>query len=622
MASAKAKYVFSTLHKNIELNAALWQLKKDRSSEWEEIVTTLQKSPEEFELLMADPDVQATVPAKEEGYAPRTFMNLCGSLNLSFGWLLQAALNALPFSCNFVTLLRDLQDNYCALKTSPIPDDERQICQPLGASFDLEIKAQGVPTPAFHWMKLPDANDGEDWLATGVTTPRLRIENFQLSDVGVYQCYVSHRVAVETPDGSPVKGLYTAAFEVSVEQGSLLITEHPKDVQTVIGGAASFACSAESELPLTYQWFHDQQLLLGQTDRKLPLTQLWLDSQGEYSCRVSNTLQSATSRGAHLRVEVPSERQIANAEVSFSHTDIRIVQQPLYASEKRAAIGDKIVLNCLAVCHHPLKYEWLKQGVRKDLTSTRRDEYTPVTPVALGAQLSDEIEEMSPPVSAWTYQCSVTCPKTGERVKSRPVTVDVSTFTTPEKSLPTFKVALVICQEVYSSHTYFHRLRAPKNDGTALIAALKELDFQVLAFTNLTLQEVRHAIDLFAAFIDGSTYALFYYNGHALGYGNDVYLVARDTNFDAGLPLNETLLWHGEVETKLDRCNPLSFTIIYDSCRDTPPDVIADMVRSARHEPFSLSSNFCIGYGTRPSMRSFEKLDGKSGSSQGVHITV
>ena len=115
-------------------------------------------------------------------------------------------------------------------------------------------------------------------------------------------------------------------------------------------------------------------------------------------------------------------------------------------------------------------------------------------------------------VSAWTYRCVIVCPTTGQRVQSQPVTIEgkkigfdikkmlalllsvldivkissiifiliVSTFArTPEKSLPSFKIALVICQEQYSSAKYFPPLMAPKLDGAALISALKQLDFQV-----------------------------------------------------------------------------------------------------------------------------------------------
>ena len=114
MASGRSKYVFSTLHKQVDLKSALWQLKKDRALEWEEIVGTLERSPGEFEALIGSQDVLTSVPPTSlaEQLTPRTFMNQCGSLNLSFGWLLQVAVNNLPFSCNFVTLLRDLQVSF------------------------------------------------------------------------------------------------------------------------------------------------------------------------------------------------------------------------------------------------------------------------------------------------------------------------------------------------------------------------------------------------------------------------------------------------------------------------------------------------------------------------------
>ena len=45
------------------------------------------------------------------------------------------------------------------------------------------------------------------------------------------------------------------------------------------------------------------------------------------------------------------------------------------------------------------------------------------------------------------------------------------------------------------------------------------------------MDELKSAVDTFCAFIDRNTYALFYYNGHAIGHGNDVYLVSKDTDF-------------------------------------------------------------------------------------------
>ena len=46
--------------------------------------------------------------------------------------------------------------------------------------------------------------------------------------------------------------------------------------------------------------------------------------------------------------------------------------------------------------------------------------------------------------------------------------------------------------------------------------------------------------------------------------------------------LKDELIWHGEIESKLDCCNPLLCVAIYDSCRDNPPEVIADIVKNTR----------------------------------------
>jgi hypothetical protein len=46
--------------------------------------------------------------------------------------------------------------------------------------------------------------------------------------------------------------------------------------------------------------------------------------------------------------------------------------------------------------------------------------------------------------------------------------------------------------------------------------------------------------------------------------------------------LKEEFIWHGEIEARLDACNPLLCVAIYDSCRDNPPEVIADIVKNSR----------------------------------------
>ena len=82
------------------------------------------------------------------------------------------------------------------------------------------------------------------------------------------------------------------------------------------------------------------------------------------------------------------------------------------------------------------------------------------------------------------------------------------------------------------------------------------MDFRVLAFTNLSLGEVRNAVDLFAKMIDRTTYALFYYNGHALGSGDDMYLAATDSTLLPGLT----------IENQVADCTLSIKSILYLKC--------------------------------------------------------
>ena len=118
----------------------------------------------------------------------------------------------------------------------------------------------------------------------------------------------------------------------------------------------------------------------------------------------------------------------------------------------------------------------------------------------------------------------------GESVYSNIIKLKVAKATTNECSFPKFKIALVICEEKYQKTAQFPSLKATRNDGEALISALQELQFQVLAFTNITLDQLRNAIELFTSFIDEETYALFYYNGHAVGHNEDIYLATVESS--------------------------------------------------------------------------------------------
>ena len=88
-------------------------------------------------------------------------------------------------------------------------------------------------------------------------------------------------------------------------------------------------------------------------------------------------------------------------------------------------------------------------SVKLVLTGKSAEVYLEPELVGFGCQVVDEIQDVHPPVSFYVYQCIIKCWESGERVMSESVRVPVSTFTLPDKSLPEFKIALLICQEEY-----------------------------------------------------------------------------------------------------------------------------------------------------------------------------
>lgn len=136
---------------------------------------------------------------------------------------------------------------------------------------------------------------------------------------------------------------------------------------------------------------------------------------------------------------------------------------------------------------------------------------------------------------------------------------------------------------------------------------------------------MRNAIDLFASFIDEETYALFYYNGHAVGHNEDIYLATVESSLDEHdmTPLSQLLLHHGHVESVISDKNPLLGVIIYDSCRDDPKEFVKKKLEASKTCSgyiIKSSPNLVLGYGTMPNMKAFEESDMRTGTQVGVYM--
>lgn len=89
---------------------------------------------------------------------------------------------------------------------------------------------------------------------------------------------------------------------------------------------------------------------------------------------------------------------------------------PKYAQQPMP-IGEKINLKFEVSCGRPLIYEWLKQGLREDVTSSASSassSRSPLTPVSNGRELVGEVVEGGEGITSWQYICRAFCPSTGE----------------------------------------------------------------------------------------------------------------------------------------------------------------------------------------------------------------
>ena len=89
---------------------------------------------------------------------------------------------------------------------------------------------------------------------------------------------------------------------------------------------------------------------------------------------------------------------------------------PKYAQQPMP-IGEKINLKFEVSCGRPLIYEWLKQGLREDVTSSSSSaasSRSALTPVSNGRELVGEVVEGGEGITSWQYICRAFCPSTGE----------------------------------------------------------------------------------------------------------------------------------------------------------------------------------------------------------------
>lgn len=180
------------------------------------------------------------------------------------------------------------------------PDERVSAC--AGAALELSVDATGNGL-SYQWR-----HNGKP--VPGQTQPILQRSSVSTLDAGTYQVIVSATCGAEV--------VTEQTTVVIVEQ--MQITQHPEDRTVTQGKSVTLTCRAEGS-NVTYQWYHNDELLAGRTQQALTIPSASLSDSGEYHCSVSSDCGEALSNVAKLTVE-PT---VSVAEVGGQETSIYVV---------------------------------------------------------------------------------------------------------------------------------------------------------------------------------------------------------------------------------------------------------------------------------------------------------
>jgi uncharacterized repeat protein (TIGR01451 family) len=132
-------------------------------------------------------------------------------------------------------------------------------------------------------------------LIAGANDPTLTLLNTQISVAGTYT------VLVTNDAGSVLSAPATLSIRLAPS-----IIQHPVNTAATPGSTPIFTVVATGDLPLRYQWFSNlTNLLSGETNSALALTNVQATAEGTYSVVVVNDIGSTASIAALLRVRNP-----------------------------------------------------------------------------------------------------------------------------------------------------------------------------------------------------------------------------------------------------------------------------------------------------------------------------
>lgn len=206
------------------------------------------------------------------------------------------------------------------------------------------------------------------------------------------------------------------------------------DRTVATGSYVTIEVEATGSPPLTYQWYHDGQPLVGQVQPSLILANIKLADSGLYSVRVTNGGGSVLSNEARVTVLDPPV----------------ITQHPV---GKVAAAGSRVEFSAAAAGSPPLLYQWSRGGVPiagataatlvlENVQASQNGSYTVTVTNAVGSAVSNAavLEVLQPPVI-------LTQPPSQTVMAGRTVVLDVTVGGTTPYTFAWYKDGVLLPNE-------------------------------------------------------------------------------------------------------------------------------------------------------------------------------
>ena len=199
----------------------------------------------------------------------------------------------------------------------------------LSGSVNLEVIASNPLADAeltYQWRR-----DGN--IIDGATSSKLSLANLQYADAGDYTVEVSNFAGTTSSDVIPVRVVQPVSLETQ-----------PEDVRGVVGGSVSLAVSAVGSDPITYEWMHNGEKIIGATSPSLSLVDLNAASAGNYQVVVTNPTGSVLSDVAAVAVDTaPTITSLTNSTSAIA--------------------GSNVVMSVSASNSLTMSYQWKRDGI-------------------------------------------------------------------------------------------------------------------------------------------------------------------------------------------------------------------------------------------------------------------